>query len=159
MHITPARVNANDRGLVVVGFSLRLGDLEPQCTCSSNKMLHAFSCACIAVPVVELVAALFAIRATTVDEEAVFPLHEADPALHAQDNDAHLGGTGTRRLLAEAGEVQGHARGAGGSFLHGVDLSRHFSYYAYEGGSGQWRWNHEVRGVLCCWWTAVIHVP
>ncbi len=29
-------------------------------------------------------------------------------------------------------------------FLHGVDLSRHFSYYAFEGGSGGHRWTHEV---------------
>jgi hypothetical protein len=26
----------------------------------------------------------------------------------------------------------------------GVDVSRHFSYYAWEGGAGSLRWKHEV---------------
>ena len=78
-------------------------------------------------------------------DEVVFPYPDFSDGAAVQDT--HSGST-ARRLLAdprEEGEVQGHARGAGGSFLHGIDLSRHFSYYAYEGGSGQWRWNHEVR--------------
>ena len=28
--------------------------------------------------------------------------------------------------------------------VNGVDISKHFSYYALEGGSGQPRWKHEV---------------
>ncbi len=27
----------------------------------------------------------------------------------------------------------------------GIDVSRHFSYYAWEGGAGSLRWKHEVR--------------
>lgn len=30
----------------------------------------------------------------------------------------------------------------------GIDISRHFSYYAWEGGSGELRWKHEVLIVL-----------
>lgn len=30
----------------------------------------------------------------------------------------------------------------------GVDISRHFSYYAWEGASGELRWKHEVRCTL-----------
>jgi len=29
--------------------------------------------------------------------------------------------------------------------VDGLDLSRHFSYYAFEGQSGTLRWKHEVR--------------
>lgn len=28
--------------------------------------------------------------------------------------------------------------------VNGVDISKHFSYYALEGGTGQARWKHEV---------------
>jgi hypothetical protein len=38
------------------------------------------------------------------------------------------------------------ARREGG--VKGVDTSRHFSYYAFDGGSGALRWKHEV-GVAC----------
>ena len=33
---------------------------------------------------------------------------------------------------------------------HGVDTSRHFSYYAFEGKTGVLRWKHEVCVSLTC---------
>ena len=33
--------------------------------------------------------------------------------------------------------------------VNGVDISKHFSYYALEGGTGQSRWKHEVDIALC----------
>lgn len=142
VHITPARVNANDRGLVVVGFSLRLGDLAAECT-HTHALVSLLWCpariglACTLLLVHPVTMATTVHASPTTVEEAAFPLHaDGEPLANQQG----------RRLLAEQGEVQGHARGAGGAFLHGIDLSRHFSYFAYEGGSGQWRWNHEVVG-------------
>ena len=32
----------------------------------------------------------------------------------------------------------------------GVDVSRHFSYYAWEGGAGEIRWKHEVCSLQQC---------
>ena len=32
--------------------------------------------------------------------------------------------------------------------MNGVDISKHFSYYAMDGGTGESRWKHEVRIVI-----------
>lgn len=32
--------------------------------------------------------------------------------------------------------------------MNGVDVSKHFSYYAMDGGTGESRWKHEVRIVV-----------
>ena len=32
--------------------------------------------------------------------------------------------------------------------MNGVDISKHFSYYAMDGGTGESRWKHEVRIVM-----------
>jgi hypothetical protein len=58
-----------------------------------------------------------------------------------------LGGR-RRKLLADTDEELSLFDDDDREVLRGdVDLSRHFSYYAYEGGNGHQRWTHEVRAM------------
>lgn len=151
--MSPHRVKAQDRGLVVVGGSVRRGDLqaaeagaltggalegvlEQEEAWEASEAGHAHS------------AAAGQFRGAW-GQPLCHPLcprpGRSAGRLHAVGLVEHAGrgATGPTWQLpawcALAGAAKAKAAGGGKT---GADSSRHFSYFAFDGGSGQPRWSH-----------------
>jgi hypothetical protein len=111
--VTPHRVRASDRGLVVVGGDVGVGSLAEQAAGTHEA------------------AAAGAGRAGGVLEGVL------------QDEIKwEAGGGGGGGGTAEGGKGGGLGAAAGTTLGAGADASRHFDYYAFEGGGGEARWSH-----------------
>ncbi|KAF8060078.1 hypothetical protein HT031_005017 [Scenedesmus sp. PABB004] len=126
--ITPHQVRQDSRGLVVVGGSLELGDME---AAAAGEAGLADGGAGGGVGGAGGEAKLLE---GVLEEELRF---EAEEAARAHGG-AGLTGRAPGAGRGGAAGAQDRAPGAAG----GVDVSRHFSYYAFEGGRGESVWKH-----------------
>eukprot|EP00803_Ostreobium_quekettii_P002515 evm.model.scf_113.4 EVM.evm.TU.scf_113.4 scf_113:72029-79810(+) len=105
IHISNHSIEEGDRGLVVVGGSMHLGETFANTAKGS--------------------------AAAGEKEEDVF---EAELEAEKQERE-HMGELGEALTLDDIDDAEGDTAG--------VDLSRHFSYHAYEASKGRLRWKHE----------------
>jgi len=115
--ITPHRVRGSDRGLVVVGGDVEVGELAAE---AEGRGEADAAGAGRAGGVLEGV----------LQDELRW---EAEQGEHARS--APRSGKGSDASASAAGDT---AVGAG------ADTSRHFDYYAFEGGGGESRWSHRA---------------
>lgn len=116
--VTPHKVHASDRGLVIVGGDVAVGDLAEA---SAGRHEAAAAGSGRAGGVLEGV----------LQEELRW---EAEEGQHAHSARADNTGKATASNSAMAGLTAGA----------GADVSRHFDYYSFEGASGEARWNHRA---------------
>lgn len=118
IYISPHKVLENDRGLVIVGGSLERGDLSDEYDDDDmfDGDMDAYD-----------------------EEEGAFSGEDRllmGEEKREKDEAAHAHSAGEDEALEDVLSREGAAGKAG------LDSSRHFSYYALEGGSGTERWHH-----------------
>jgi hypothetical protein len=116
--ITPHRVRGSDRGLIVVGGDVEVGELAQEAEGAHEAPAAGAG-------------RVGGVLEGVLQDELKW---EAEQGEHARSAPKQGGSSGGSLESAAAGTEVGA----------GADTSRHFDYYAFEGGSGESRWSHRA---------------